>query len=87
MQSDDSWGLIFVEGAKDGIPRHLHQVVPVVPLSENAVTERPGVLSAIGRFSSLKYDLGRPHSVFLVLSQNSNSPGFRKFGSYQDAEV
>lgn len=68
MQPDDSRGLVFVEVAKDGISRHLFQVVPVFSLSKYAVPERPGVISAFRRFSDLEYDLSRPHTFFLVLS-------------------
>lgn len=62
MQPYDFGGLTFVEVTKDCVFDHSFEIVPIVSLGENPVTQRLGVVAALLGFGDVKDDFGGCHA-------------------------
>ena len=57
--------IVVSEVAAHRVPDHFLQVVPVLALREDAVAERPGVVSAFGGFGHVEDNLVAAHLLFV----------------------
>ena len=73
VQPDHTALAAFVEVAEHGFSRHLLQLVPVLPLREDAVAECAGFVSAFVGLGHLEDDLGESHRIVPFLTHPHHS--------------
>ena len=57
MDSNRARCLPYLKVAEHGVSHHISQVLPVIGFSEDAVTDGPGLVPALGGFPHLEGDL------------------------------